>query len=84
MIERKETKWLNIALLDHTDKTAKYTVRNKENNVLLGIIKWFGSWRKYAFFPCSDMVFETQCLSDITGFLNELMEDRKNSKTKTI
>jgi len=76
-MEGRDTKWLSIVVLDRTDKTTRYEVRNSENNVLLGIIKWFGAWRKYAFFPYPDTVFETQCLSDITQFLKDLMEERK-------
>jgi hypothetical protein len=37
----------------------------------LGRIKWFAPWRKYAFPPSSETVFEEDCLREIATFCVE-------------
>lgn len=34
----------------------------------LGVVKWYGAWRKYAFFPASGTLFEHDCLRQIASF----------------
>ena len=57
-------------------KTDTYTVWAREGNALLGVIKWFGNWRRYSFFPAVDTVFEETCLRDIADFCKEIMGAR--------
>lgn len=63
-------------------KTTSYWIRNKDNGCMLGEIKWYGPFRKYSFFPESEIVFEKTCLEDIARFLSDVEIDRK-SKLKT-
>lgn len=49
---------------------------------MLGQVKWYPGFRKYSFFPSSDIVFEQQCLKDIASFLDKLMLERKLEKQK--
>jgi len=51
-----------------------------QSKIKLGEIKWFGAWRKYAFFPNENTIYDKACLETITSKLNQLMEDRKNGK----
>jgi hypothetical protein len=53
-------------------KTTKHMVRNSDSHYYLGEIKWFGPWRRYAFFPISERVFEEDCLRDIADFCTKL------------
>lgn len=62
-------------------KTNTYMVRNKDNDVMLGWIKWYGSFRQYSFFPEPETVFERTCIGDIHRFITELMEERKIKKS---
>lgn len=68
-----ETKWLLISGdgLSRSRKTGLFTVRTKDGSIELGRISWFGRWRRYAFFPARDTVFEHQCLGDIAKFLDD-------------
>jgi hypothetical protein len=34
----------------------------------LGIVKWYGAWRKYAFFPAPQTLYEHDCLRQIADF----------------
>lgn len=45
----------------------------------LGVIKWFGRWRKYVFEPYAETVYEETCLREISQFIEE--ETKSQRKT---
>lgn len=63
-------------------KTKIFVVVNKESKTVLGMITWHGPFRKYSFFPEPNRVFETTCMKDIAGFMDNLMEEWKFGKAK--
>jgi hypothetical protein len=73
-VEDKETKWLCFTCVKDTEKTKVFDVKAKEGNSLLGRIGWYPSWRQYTFIPTIGVM---TCLTDITEFLKELAEERK-------
>lgn len=73
-------KWIEFREQTQTGKTRIFKCFNVEFNCELGTVKWYSAWRKYAFFPLENIVFETQCLKDIAGFLDKLMLERKLEK----
>jgi hypothetical protein len=42
----------------------------------LGEIKWFGRWRRYAFFPLAGTVFEETCLHELAAFCRSQTANR--------
>lgn len=38
----------------------------------IGVIKWYGSWRKYCFFPNGETLWDSNCLISITYLLVKL------------
>jgi hypothetical protein len=70
-------KWIDFHLYEDTGKTKKYDILTKDETFKLGEIKWFSRWRKYAFFPQSNTVFEKDCMLDIIEFIDLLMFERK-------
>jgi len=71
-------KWIEFIEQDFPDrKTKVFVVQNKENGVVLGTVRWFGSFRQYSFYPAEHTVFEKTCLRDIADFMAQLMEERK-------
>jgi hypothetical protein len=50
------------------------------NDYLLGVIRWFGRWRTYAFFPAAETVFEPTCLRCISDFIEARMDERKEAR----
>lgn len=58
-------------------KTDVYDVTNRERGTALGVVKWWGRWRQYAFLPAGDCVFSAGCLTDIADAIAVLMSDRK-------
>jgi len=63
--------WIN-------SKTDVYNVLNKKTGYPLGMIRWYGSWRQYCFYPYGETIFNDSRLEDIQKAIRELMDDRKN------
>ena len=49
-------------------KTLRYEVVNT-SDIPLGEIKWQTGWRRYAFYPANDCLFDSDCLKEITNFI---------------
>jgi len=71
------TTHLEFSVIEHKPKTVVVEVKSKRDNLRLGIIKWYGPWRKYWFEPEPETGFEIQCLLEIAGYLEGLMQARK-------
>lgn len=53
-------------------KTPIYYIRPvKDDFIMLGSVQWHTGFRKYAFYPMGDTVFDKQCLEDIVYFIEE-------------
>ena len=70
-------KWIKFIEIEKKPKTKVYAVvTTYDESTTIGHIAWFSRWRKYAFYPKQDTVWEVQCLSDIINFINNLMLKR--------
>ena len=49
-------------------RTEIFEVRTADRRQLLGEVRWFARWRRYALFPTPGTVFEGTCLRDIAVF----------------
>ena len=65
----KESQYLEFRFVEKKPKTRVWEVCSKTNMLRLGLIKWYGSWRQYTFFPEQGTVFNEGCLEDIRYFL---------------
>lgn len=69
-----------LEFIEHENPTAKTVivlVKSKSQSALLGIIKWFGRWRQYAFFPQMDTTWNPECLDDVNTKIRTLMMRKK-------
>ncbi len=57
--------------------TPRWYVETLEDDDYLGVVKWFGPWRKYGFFPAQDCVFEETCMREISQFIEEQTRSRR-------
>lgn len=64
-------------------KTKRWNVMNL-NGTHVGVVKWHGAFRKYAFFPGIDTVFDADCLYTIAlhceGRTKEHYDARKDGQ----
>jgi hypothetical protein len=49
-------------------KTETWVVKTLQGAVRLGIVKWFGPWRQYSFFPDPETAWERECLRTVADF----------------
>jgi len=66
------SKYLEFRLLEQKPKTQVIEVISKTHPIRLGIIKWWSSWRQYAFFPENGTIFNVECLNDIQSYIKGL------------
>lgn len=72
----KKYKYIHFECYGESVKTSHWFCKNNKSNGILGIVKWYGPWRQYCFFPSGDTVFNIGCMTDIGDFINQLMSER--------
>jgi hypothetical protein len=53
-------------------KTRIFNCTTKNGGGTLGIVKWFGNWRQYCYFPSVQATYSYGCLIDIADFMKQL------------
>lgn len=82
MTEHLESfEYFNVVLIDRKTKTQVYELVSRHGESL-GIIKWFGRWRQYCFFPEEETVFSKGCLQDIQTVLNNRNQEHRIGERK--
>jgi hypothetical protein len=61
-------------------KTMIWEVITNDGNTRLGIVSWFGRWRKYAFYPNGGTVFEEKCLREIAEVCETITKLHRKKK----
>jgi len=64
-------------------KTDIYVIRKNSDYAYaerLGLIYWHGAWRKYAFFPDEDTLWDQSCLVEIAAFLIKINREHRWKK----
>ncbi len=70
-----KNKYESFTLLTKHAKTVKgsqWSVNCNETGYRTGIIAWFTRWKKLAFFPNDDTVFNEDCLTEIAEFIKKV------------
>ena len=75
---KKETKRLTFESAKLVDKLKTNIWYVYSDQICLGKIKWWASWRRYCFFPLDDVLFDVSCLMEIVDFITEQMDLRKS------
>jgi len=80
---KTENKYIRIVEMAHPGKTKRFDVVNRTGNYPIAEIRWYGNWRQYCIFPYDGMVFNSECLELIVGFLKGInIEHRKSWNQK--
>ncbi len=75
-----ESKWITFELEIPLKqrKTDIWGVYSKQGHAVLGLVMWYPAWRKYAFYPNKETVFEQDCLRDIAKFIEDKTKEHKD------
>lgn len=57
-------------------KTEIHSVNSRSSGAILGVIKWYGAWRQYCFFPANDTIFNRGCMEDINDYITMMSHAR--------
>jgi hypothetical protein len=71
-----------FTLMEKRLKTLVYDVQNTQADCSIGLVKWYGPWRHYCFFPETETVFSDRCLLRIGKFVEELNKKHKEKREK--
>ncbi|KKL04070.1 hypothetical protein LCGC14_2619740 [marine sediment metagenome] len=71
------SRYLEFSPAAITGKTKLIVVFSKLHKTHLGVIKWLGRWRQYAFFPLPDTAFNPECMADISEQIKFLQDEWK-------
>ena len=72
--------YFSRAGIKQNPKTEVWGCYNARSHSRLGVVKWYGPWRQYSFYPDAITVYNSGCLGDIQDFISQLMRDRKVPK----
>lgn len=72
-------KYLTFRIKEQRLKTNVYSCLNNNSRVELGVVKWYGAWRQYCYFPLVEAVYNQACLNDIATFLEKVNKEHKGS-----
>lgn len=61
-------------------KTKRWLVVEKSTRATLGVVRWYGAWRRYAFEPQPSTVWEQDCLRAVAEFIEEKTREHKEAK----
>lgn len=73
----KINEYLEFNLIEQKPKTKIVGVWSKKSSDRLGLIKWHGPWRQYAFFPENGTLFNIGCLYYIQIHMKGMMDKRR-------
>lgn len=76
----KTSEYLEFSLIEQRPKTKIIGIWAKKNGGRLGLIKWYGPWRQYAFFPENETLYNIGCLGEIQAYIKKMMEGRRKTK----
>lgn len=60
-------------------RTQVWECKNAKSGNVLGLVKWYGPWRQYCYFPVVQAVYSDGCLNDITHFIGQLKGERRET-----
>lgn len=63
-------------------KTVVVHVLSQRSGIILGLIKWYGPWRQYCFYPWADTIFNKGCMEDIIQYIDKLMQERLTKRAE--
>jgi hypothetical protein len=61
-------------------KTKVWKCLNRSQRSQLGIVEWYGPWRRYVYVPSICAVYSGECLKDIDHFLAQADRQQKQRK----
>ena len=82
LISRSLGTYMRGQIVEKKPKTNVWEITSTHHGNVLGVVKWYGSWRQYCFFPESNCLFNHACLFEVFSFLIKLNDEHKEKRRK--
>ena len=69
------SEYIEFIEVGDTGKTKVFDVRTLGGSSL-GVVKWYGAWRRYVLFAGTGTVWSPGCMETVITFINGLMDER--------
>lgn len=53
-------------------KTRDYHLVSRQGGETIGVVRWYGGWRQWCFFPAASSMWDDGCLADVHDFIGRL------------
>ena len=71
-------KYIYFEMIEQKPKTQVWAVQTRTNpSERIGLVKWYGPWRHYCFFPEPDTIYSDRCMLRIGQFIEELNQKHR-------
>ena len=74
-------KWIWFNKIEGKPKTQVWECYSNESDEELGLVKWYGPWRQYCFFPETSLLFNPECMREVAEFVETLTKKHKAKKS---
>lgn len=69
---KTEYKHIRFVEVAQKPKTKVWECLNNKSCLRVGVVKWYGPWRRYCFFPEPESWFDVSCMDDINDFIKQV------------
>jgi len=76
MTQTPAERFICFRQLPNKPRTTVWEVYNRKHRCRVGVVKWYGGFRKYCFFPESEILLDMECMRLIADFLDSLRPNR--------
>ena len=71
--------YLDFEAQPQAGKTGRWSVLSRRSGDVLAVVKWYGPWRQYCFFPAAGTIWNKGCLADVQSFIEWHMAARRGT-----
>lgn len=77
-----DTEWIEFVERTQDPKkvTREWLIQRKDDHMVLGEVRWYAPWRRFAFFPWPGTIWEQDCLRVVGRFIERATLMRKQER----
>jgi hypothetical protein len=75
--------WIRFKQIESpSPKTYRWAVINIRTGETVGVVRWWGAWWKYCYFPIDGTLYDADCLRMISDFVDTQMRHRRSHSSE--
>lgn len=84
-VSKLAKRYIEFAKLERPEQqvTDRWEVLSLSSGALLGVVRWYGPWRQYCFWPEAHTIYNYTCMTEVSAFCaNETGTRRTHLRAK--